>query len=308
MSILDKVNTLRTSLTQFGTADVARADARIPLTQKGVANGIATLDATAKVPAAQIPDMADDVLTYANLAAFPATGVSGVIYLAVNAGTPASPTRQYRWGGSAYSEIAASPGTTDVMAEGATNKYSTMPRVVASVLTGINTALTGAVAAADNVLQGLGRMQKQISDFITNIMPLTGGTMVGDLKQPNRPRWRGTLGEELISYKTLVTEEIVGGMTMIFTGYGVRVPITGVYLIEYGQLVANGGGSAMYFYLLINDNIVKHAWENVNIMRDLGFTLMMRLNANDVVSFQLSSNANAAYGGAHSHAAVTFIG
>ena len=308
MSILDKVNTLRTSLTQFGTADVARADARIPLTQKGVANGIATLDATAKVPAAQIPDMADDVLTYANLAAFPATGVSGVIYLAVNAGTPANPTRQYRWGGSAYAEISASPGTTDVMPEGATNKYFTMPRVVASVLTGINTALTGAVAAADSVLQGLGRMQKQITDFLASALDKTGGTMVGDLKQPNRPRWRGTLGEELISYKTLVTEEIVGGMTMLPTNYGVRVPITGVYLIEYGQLVANGGGSAMYFYLLINDNVVKHAWENVNIMRDLGFTLMMRLNANDVVSFQLSSNANAAYGGAHSHAAVTFIG
>lgn len=38
---------------------------------KGLANGYAGLDATGKVPSAQLPSFVDDVLEYANLAGFP---------------------------------------------------------------------------------------------------------------------------------------------------------------------------------------------------------------------------------------------
>lgn len=49
-----------------------------------------------KVPAAQLPSYVDDVLEYANLAAFPATGETGKIYVALDT------NKIYRWSGSAY--------------------------------------------------------------------------------------------------------------------------------------------------------------------------------------------------------------
>lgn len=71
-------------------------DAKIPLTQKGVANGVATLDASGLVPASQLPSYVDDVLEYANLASFPATGETGKIYVALDT------NKTYRWSGTAY--------------------------------------------------------------------------------------------------------------------------------------------------------------------------------------------------------------
>lgn len=55
-----------------------------------------------KVPASQLPSYVDDVLEYANLAAFPGTGESGKIYVALDT------NKTYRWSGSAYVEISAS--------------------------------------------------------------------------------------------------------------------------------------------------------------------------------------------------------
>lgn len=51
------------------------------------------------VPASQLPSFVDDVLEYANLAAFPTTGESGKIYLSLDT------SRTYRWGGSNYVEL-----------------------------------------------------------------------------------------------------------------------------------------------------------------------------------------------------------
>lgn len=101
-----------------------------------VANGLLKLDSGAKVAAAYLPAYVDDVLEYANLAAFPGTGATGVIYTALDTG------RIYRWSGSAYVNIAASPGSTDAVPEGATNLYYTQARADARVTAGI-TAVIG---------------------------------------------------------------------------------------------------------------------------------------------------------------------
>lgn len=69
---------------------------------KGAANGYASLDAGGKVPSAQLPSFVDDVIEAANFAALPATGVSGVIYVAMDTNLT------YRWSGSAYVEISKS--------------------------------------------------------------------------------------------------------------------------------------------------------------------------------------------------------
>lgn len=49
-----------------------------------------------KVPASQLPSYVDDVLEYVNLAAFPATGETGKLYIAIDTNLV------YRWGGSSY--------------------------------------------------------------------------------------------------------------------------------------------------------------------------------------------------------------
>ena len=72
---------------------------QVPLSEKGQPNGVATLDATGKVPPTQLPSFVDDVLEFVDLASFPPTGESGKIYVALDTG------KTYRWSGTAYVEI-----------------------------------------------------------------------------------------------------------------------------------------------------------------------------------------------------------
>lgn len=106
---------------------------------KGVASGYASLDASAKVPAAQLPSYVDDVLEYANLAAFPSPGSTGIIYAALDT------NKIYRWSGSAYVEISPSPGSTDSVPEGSTNLYYTAGRASAVAPVQTVAGRTGAV-------------------------------------------------------------------------------------------------------------------------------------------------------------------
>lgn len=70
---------------------------KLDTNQKGAANGVATLDAQGKIPASQLPAVADDdVFEYASRSNFPATGASAKIYVAKDTGF------LYTWNGSAY--------------------------------------------------------------------------------------------------------------------------------------------------------------------------------------------------------------
>lgn len=77
-------------------------DAQVKRTEMGVANGVATLDSSGLVPAAQLPSYVDDVLEYANVSSFPSTGETGKIYVALDSNLT------YRWSGSTYIEISKS--------------------------------------------------------------------------------------------------------------------------------------------------------------------------------------------------------
>jgi len=67
-----------------------------------------------KVPSANLPSYVDEALEFANLAAFPVTGESGIIYIAINDNTI------YRWTGSAY--VLIGDGTSvDVVGVGASS-------------------------------------------------------------------------------------------------------------------------------------------------------------------------------------------
>lgn len=105
----------------------AVAAASIPLSQKGAANGVATLGSDSRIPSAQLPSYVDDVLEYASLAAFPATGENGKIYTALDT------NKIYRWSGSTYIEISPSPGSTDSVTEGSVNLYFTAARAVTAL-------------------------------------------------------------------------------------------------------------------------------------------------------------------------------
>ena len=84
------------------TINAVDSTARIASSEKGAINGVATLDSTGKVPSSQLPSYVDDVLEFANLASFPATGESGKIYIAIDTNLT------YRWGGSSYVVMSSS--------------------------------------------------------------------------------------------------------------------------------------------------------------------------------------------------------
>lgn len=93
---------------------------------KSQPGGYPMLDGSGLVPSTQLPSYVDDVREYANLAAFPATGTTGIIFVALDTG------RIYRWSGSTYIEISPSPGSTDSVPEGSVNLYFTTARALAS--------------------------------------------------------------------------------------------------------------------------------------------------------------------------------
>lgn len=74
----------------------------------GAANGICPLDSGALISSTYLPSYVDDVVEYANLAAFPGTGVSGKIFVALDT------NKTYRWSGSAYVYITS--GAVDSVA------------------------------------------------------------------------------------------------------------------------------------------------------------------------------------------------
>ena len=87
------------------TADITLTAAdvnAVDLTAVGAASGVASLDASGKVPSAQLPSYVDDVLEFENREAFPEAGESGKIYITTDT------SQTYRWGGTAYVEISSS--------------------------------------------------------------------------------------------------------------------------------------------------------------------------------------------------------
>lgn len=110
-ALLGKVPTTRKVNNKALSGDISltAADvAAIPAAQKGVASGVAELDASGKVPAAQLPSYVDDVIEgYLNGGKFykesahttEISGESGKIYVDLVT------NKTYRWSGSAYTVI-----------------------------------------------------------------------------------------------------------------------------------------------------------------------------------------------------------
>lgn len=89
----------------IGKSDVGLSnvtnDAQVRRAEMGAVNGVATLNENGVIPSAQLPSFVDDVLEYPTYSAFPATGESGKIYIAVDTNL------SYRWSGTGYAKIAS---------------------------------------------------------------------------------------------------------------------------------------------------------------------------------------------------------
>lgn len=121
----DDVARVRTAFLALDTIVQSKAPASALASKADLVDG--------KVPSGQLPSFVDDVIEFTNLAGFPTVGETSKIYIAINDGdSPSNPSKQYRWSGSAYVLIPASPGTTDSVPEGATNKYFTDVRARAA--------------------------------------------------------------------------------------------------------------------------------------------------------------------------------
>lgn len=115
---------LVTTGTTLAASDIPDISATyIAVTQKGVANGVASLDSDGKVPTSQLPSYVDDVIdTYIVSGATPLsagwlsltdggsalTPETGKIYVVLTDGQYKNKT--YRWSGSTYVEISEAPG------------------------------------------------------------------------------------------------------------------------------------------------------------------------------------------------------
>lgn len=78
------------------TVNAVDLTARIAVSEKGQANGVATLDSNGLVPSGQLPSYVDDVIEAADFASLPVTGETSKIYVTVD------DNKQFRWSGSAY--------------------------------------------------------------------------------------------------------------------------------------------------------------------------------------------------------------
>jgi hypothetical protein len=122
-----------------------------PTTLTTVLSKKADLDEAGKVPSDQLPSFVDDVLEFANLAAFPEEGESGKIYIAIDT------NKSYRWSGSIFVEVSPSIGTN--LAQGTnttTGVVITSSTGNAATLNGATDTLAGIMTAADKIkLDGL---------------------------------------------------------------------------------------------------------------------------------------------------------
>lgn len=146
---------------------------------------------------ARLPSYVDDVLEYANQAAFPVTGETGKIYVALDT------NKTYRWSGSTYIYITSGAvdsvaGKTGVVTlakadVGLSNVDNTADanKSVATAAKWTN-ARTFTIGSTGKSVDGSGNVSWSLSEIGAaaethshNYLPLTGGTLTGALSAPD---------------------------------------------------------------------------------------------------------------------------
>lgn len=211
-------------------------DAKESTSNKGAINGYASLDGSGLVPSSQLPSYVDDVLEYANLAAFPATGSTGKIYIALDTNFV------YRWSGSAYIQITSATvggsnthvqfnnngvlgGTSNVTWDGTSFKVAAGKVIAANEYTSTN-------FNTDVLFQGFNTLT-----FTNNA--ITGSTSTGGLIL--NPTWN-TSGTPT-ALKVNVTNTASGGSSKLLD---LQIASTSQFYVDVsGNMHAYPSGSRM---------------------------------------------------------------
>ena len=227
-----------------GTNDITITDStKIPVTEKGTANGVATLDANGQVPSSQLPSYVDDVIEgYFYNSKFykeeihttAITGESGKIYTDIPTG------KIYRWSGSTFVSISnpldiatteeAKAGTNDTKAmtpkkvkEAIENKGYLTKTDAASTYEPVFTKNTAFNKNFGTVVQG---NDERLSDART-----PKGTAGGDLTgiYPNPTIGAGKVTETKIADNAVTNAKIKA------------LDVQKLYVAEGDTLIINGG-------------------------------------------------------------------
>ena len=163
-----------------------------------------------KVPASQLPAYVDDVLEFANLSYFPATGESGKIYIAIDTNLT------YRWGGSSYVVMSSS------LALGETS--STAYRGDRGKIAYDHSQVTGNPHGTTKSDVGLGNvdntsdLDKPISTVTQTALDLKENVAnkATDLSSPNNNKYPTTLAVANENKKATITVELISQLTTNF--------------------------------------------------------------------------------------------
>lgn len=237
-----------TNLTQFtndsGFITASAITGKENTSNKGAANGYAPLGADSKVPAANLPSYVDDVVEVADFASLPTTGEAGKIYVSL------ATNKQYRWSGTAYVELVASPGSTDAIPEGTSNLYFTNARAISAVAATYQpvdpdlTAIAG-LAATSGLLRKTAAntwsldttAYQPVDADLTSIAGLTGTT--GLLKKTAANTWSLDTGGYLpLTGGILTGSLIVPTVNSISVGTGIHNGAIHSVAIGYGAKTA----------------------------------------------------------------------
>lgn len=272
-------------ITAFGKAQ-GQINAREAVANKGVANGYASLDATGKVPLAEIPASILGAANYQGswnattnspAIVLPTSANKGWYYVVSVAGsTEVNEIGEWKIGdwiisnGTEWQKIDNTDGvlswngrlgvvvpqsgdyTTTIVTEG-TNKYYTAARVLAEVLTGLSTATT-AISATDSVLVALGKAQGQITarELASNKGIASGYASLdsgGKVPKAQLPKGAVSLALDFSGYAVgAVTTEVVMNSKQITSG----TLASGDQLNISAWLGLNNGGSAKTFRVYLS--------------------------------------------------------
>lgn len=228
----------------------------IASTEKGANSGVAELDTNGKVPSAQLPSYVDDVVEYASTSAFPATGESGKIYIALDT------NKTYRWGGSEYVEISESLALGETASTAyAGNKGKANADAISAIKDGqtidsfgdVETALSDKADKVSGATNGnfagldsngnLTDSGSKASDFLISHQDISGKAnlvIVATVEASTTASKAYSVGDRLILNGVLykATDAITSGGTIVTSGAGANVTETTI-----DAEIAAGGGS-----------------------------------------------------------------
>ena len=132
-----------------------------------------------KVPASQLPSYVDDVLEFANLGAFPLTGETGKLYVALDT------EKLYRWTGSVYVEISAGvTAHSQLTLDDGTNPHGTTKNDVGLGNVDNTSDVNKPIATATQIALNL-KEDKANKGIANGYVPLNASTLIDSIYLPS---------------------------------------------------------------------------------------------------------------------------